>query len=323
MYRLVVSDMDETFLDANHAIPPANLRALRRMRELGVLFVPSSGRWYSSIMDNFTGEARELIEGGYVLSYNGGFINRTGDPTPLTTCGLSGECANAIYAKGLDLGLCMHINVADGHVFVGFINRTGDPTPLTTCGLSGECANAIYAKGLDLGLCMHINVADGHVFVNDAPARERDYLKSITGVTHFRGSDHPDLSFLEERGIVKILYVDWDFDALQELGHELAPMAGRLGVEITFSSRRYLEFMPAGVDKGTGLVRLAKMLDIPMSQVIAVGDSANDLPMIKAAGLGIGVANATDDVRPYCDVVLETAGADGAFNELVERFLEP
>ena len=44
MYRLVASDMDETFLDADHAIPEANLRALRRMRELGVLFVPSSGR---------------------------------------------------------------------------------------------------------------------------------------------------------------------------------------------------------------------------------------------------------------------------------------
>ena len=276
MYRLVVSDMDETFLDANHAIPPANLRAVRRMRELGVLFVPSSGRWYSSIMDNFTGEARELIEGGYVLSYNGGFIN-----------------------------------------------RTGDPTPLTTCGLSGECAHAIYAKGLELGLCMHINVADGHVFVNDAPTLEREYLKAISGVSHFRGSDHPNLSFLEERGIVKILYVDWDFDALQKLGHELAPMAERLGVEITFSSRRYLEFMPAGVDKGTGLMRLAEMLGIPMSQVIAVGDSANDLPMIKAAGLGIGVANVTDDVRPHCDVVLETAGTDGAFTELVERFLEP
>lgn len=176
MYRLVASDMDETFLDADHAIPASNLRALKRMRELGVLFVPSSGRWYSSIMDNFSGEARELIEGGYVLSYNGGFIN-----------------------------------------------RVGDPTPLTTCGLSNECANAIYAKGLELGLCMHVNVADGHVFVNDAPARERDYLESITGVTHFRGSDHPDLSFLEGRGIVKILYVDWDFDALQELAASSRP----------------------------------------------------------------------------------------------------
>ena len=276
MYRLVASDMDETFLDADHAIPASNLRALKRMRELGVLFVPSSGRWYSSIMDNFSGEARELIEDGYVLSYNGGFIN-----------------------------------------------RVGDPTPLTTCGLSNECANAIYAKGLELGLCMHVNVADGHVFVNDAPTRERDYLESITGVTHFRGSDHPDLSFLEGRCIVKILYVDWDFDELQELGRKLAPMAERLGVDITFSSKRYLELMPAGVDKGTGLTRLADMLGIPMSEVIAVGDSANDLSMIKAAGLGVGAANVTDDVRPYCDVVLETAGTEGAFSELIERFLEP
>ncbi len=119
MYRLVASDMDETFLDADHAIPASNLRALKRMRELGVLFVPSSGRWDSSIMDNFSGEARELIEDGYVLSYNGGFINRVGDPTPLTTCGLSNECANAIYAKGLELGLCMHVKFLDHGQLLG------------------------------------------------------------------------------------------------------------------------------------------------------------------------------------------------------------
>lgn len=275
MYRLVASDMDETFLDADHAIPEANLRALRRMRELGVLFVPSSGRWYSSIMDNFTGEARELLEGSYVLSYNGGFIN-----------------------------------------------RVGDPEPLTTCGLSRACAEELYARGRELGLAMHINVADGHVFVPDADDDERAYLASISGVTHVNSKDHPDLSFLEGRDIVKILYVNRDFDALQELGASLAPVAERLGVEVTFSSKRYLEFMPAGVNKGTGLARLAEMLEIPLSEVIAVGDSANDLSMIQAAGLGVGVANVTDDVRPSCDVVLNTTGMDGAFEELVERFLE-
>lgn len=275
VYRLVASDMDETFLDSNHAIPPTNLRALRRMRELGVLFVPSSGRWYSSIMDNFPGEARELLEGSYVLSYNGGFIN-----------------------------------------------RVGDPEPLTTCGLSRACAEELYARGRELGLAMHINVADGHVFVPDADDDERAYLASISGVTHVNSKDHPDLSFLEGRDIVKILYVNRDFDALQELGASLAPVAERLGVEVTFSSKRYLEFMPAGVNKGTGLARLAEMLEIPLSEVIAVGDSANDLSMIQAAGLGVGVANATDDVRPSCDVVLDTTGMDGAFEELVERFLE-
>ncbi|MDO4437708.1 MAG: HAD-IIB family hydrolase [Coriobacteriaceae bacterium] len=276
MYRLVASDMDETFLDASRSVPEANLRALRRMKELGVLFVPSSGRWYSSIMDNFSGEARELIEGSYVLSYNGGFMN-----------------------------------------------RVGDPAPLTTCGISRACAEELYAVGRELGLCMHINVADGHVFVPDADDAERAYLALISGVTHVNSKDHPDLSFLGDRDIVKLIYVNRDFEALQELGETLAPMAERLGVEITFSSKRYLEFMPAGVNKGTGLARLAQMLDIPMSEVIAVGDSANDLSMIQAAGLGVGVANVTDDVRPYCDAVLETTGMDGAFEELVERFLEP
>lgn len=275
VYRLVASDMDETFLDSNHVIPPANLRALRRMRELGVLFVPSSGRWYSSIMDNFPGEARELLEGSYVLSYNGGFIN-----------------------------------------------RVGDPEPLTTCGLSRACAEELYARGRELGLAMHINVADGHVFVPNADDDESAYLASISGVTHVNSKDHPDLSFLEGRDIVKILYVNRDFDALQELGASLAPVAERLGVEVTFSSKRYLEFMPAGVNKGTGLARLAEMLEIPLSEVIAVGDSANDLSMIQAAGLGVGVANVTDDVRSSCDVVLNTTGMDGAFEELVERFLE-
>lgn len=276
MYKLVATDMDETFLDHGHQIPEANIRAMQRMKELGVLFVPSSGRWYSSIMDNFAHLDPALLEGSYVISYNGGFIN-----------------------------------------------RVGDPKPLTSCGIGRACAEELYALGCELGKCMHVNVADGHVFVCDAPEAERTYLEKISGVTHFNSAEHTDLSFLDSRDIVKLIFMDPDFEGLQQLGRELEPMAQRLGVEITFSSKRYLEFMPAGIDKGYGLKKLAEMLGIPMDQVIGVGDSANDLAMIKAAGLGVGVANVTDDVRPYCDAVLESTGDDGAFEELVEKYLEP
>lgn len=276
MYKLVATDMDETFLDHDHQIPEANIRAMQRMKELGVLFVPSSGRWYSSIMDNFAHLDPALLEGSYVISYNGGFIN-----------------------------------------------RVGDPNPLTSCGIGRACAEELYALGRELGKCMHVNVADGHVFVCDAPETERTYLEKISGVTHFSSANHADLSFLDGRDIVKLIFMDTDFEGLQQLGRELEPMAQRLGVEITFSSKRYLEFMPAGIDKGYGLKKLAEMLGIPMDQVIGVGDSANDLAMIKAAGLGVGVANVTDDVRPYCDIVLESTGDDGAFEELVEKYLEP
>lgn len=276
MYKLVATDMDETFLDHDHQIPEANIRAMQRMKELGVLFVPSSGRWYSSIMDNFAHLDPALLEGSYVISYNGGFIN-----------------------------------------------RVGDPNPLTSCGIGRACAEELYALGRELGKCMHVNVADGHVFVCDAPEAERTYLEKISGVTHFSSAEHTDLSFLDSRDIVKLIFMDPDFEGLQQLGRELEPMAQRLGVEITFSSKRYLEFMPAGIDKGYGLKKLAEMLGTPMDQVIGVGDSANDLAMIKAAGLGVGVANVTDDVRPYCDIVLESTGDDGAFEELVEKYLEP
>lgn len=276
MYKLVATDMDETFLDHDHQIPEANIRAMQRMKELGVLFVPSSGRWYSSIMDNFAHLDPALLEGSYVISYNGGFIN-----------------------------------------------RVGDPNPLTSCGIGRACAEELYALGRELGKCMHVNVADGHVFVCDAPEAERTYLEKISGVTHFSSAEHTDLSFLDSRDIVKLIFMDPDFEGLQQLGRELEPMAQRLGVEITFSSKRYLEFMPAGIDKGYGLKKLAEMLGISMDQVIGVGDSANDLAMIKAAGLGVGVANVTDDVRPYCDIVLESTGDDGAFEELVEKYLEP
>lgn len=276
MYKLVATDMDETFLDHDHQIPEANIRAMQRMKELGVLFVPSSGRWYSSIMDNFAHLDPALLEGSYVISYNGGFIN-----------------------------------------------RVGDPNPLTSCGIGRACAEELYALGRELGKCMHVNVADGHVFVCDAPEAERTYLEKISGVTHFSSAEHTDLSFLDSRDIVKLIFMDPDFEGLQQLGRELEPMAQRLGVEITFSSKRYLEFMPAGIDKGYGLKKLAEMLGIPMDQVIGVGDSANDLAMIKAAGLGVGVANVTDDVRPYCGIVLESTGDDGAFEELVEKYLEP
>lgn len=54
-----------------------------------------------------------------------------------------------------------------------------------------------------------------------------------------------------------------------------------------------------------------------------VGDAANDIDMVRAAGFGVGVANASPDLVPYCDVVLETSAYDGAFPELCERYLEP
>lgn len=275
-YKLVASDMDETFLHDSCIIPEGNKAALARMRELGVLFVPCSGRAYNSIAANLDTLDPELLDSTYIISFNGGFINRYGDPKPLCTCGISYEAADAIYRRGRELGLCIHV-------------------------------------------CFD----DGTYNVFDPPASERDFLASYPSIRYQTCEGHPDLSFLEKKPIVKVLYMSEDFDGLRKLGATMNDFAEDLGTAITFSSNRYLEFMPQGVTKATGLAKLAELLGIGLDQIIGFGDSANDIAMLDAAGLGVGVANVTDDAREHCDVVLDSTCFEGALLELVERFLEP
>lgn len=267
--------MDETFLDDDHLIPAANVEALRRMRELGVLFVPSSGRPYQSIMSNFADIDQSLLEGSYVISYNGGFINRYGDPNPVLSTTMDRDSVEFLYQYGMEHRLAMHIYTPSGKIFTQFL-----------------------------------------------PPEEATYVRNITGVIQLDDSIS-SLDFVGDEELVKILYMNSDFEAVKRLGAELPPQLDPALVDITYSSQRYVEFVPAGVNKGTGLVHLAQLLGIDVADTIGVGDSANDQAMIEMAGLGVGVANVTDDVRPLCDLVLETSGRDGAFPELVRRVIEP
>ncbi|MFB6114587.1 MAG: phosphoserine phosphatase SerB [Halodesulfurarchaeum sp.] len=56
--------------------------------------------------------------------------------------------------------------------------------------------------------------------------------------------------------------------------------------------------------KDEALSDLADELGIPLDACVAVGDGANDLPMLDVAGLAIGF-DPKDSVRPACDVVVE------------------
>ena len=57
------------------------------------------------------------------------------------------------------------------------------------------------------------------------------------------------------------------------------------------------------VSKATALLRVAGHYDIPMNQVMAIGDAANDIPMIQAAGIAIAMDNATPQVKRIADWV--------------------
>ncbi|MCD8502000.1 MAG: Cof-type HAD-IIB family hydrolase [Bacillaceae bacterium] len=85
----------------------------------------------------------------------------------------------------------------------------------------------------------------------------------------------------------------------------------------------FLEFTELGVTKGTSLNQLIDRLGIIREEVIAVGDSYNDLSMIEFAGLGVAMGNAPDDIKEIADYVTDTNMNDGVAKVVEEFILKP
>jgi hypothetical protein len=80
-------------------------------------------------------------------------------------------------------------------------------------------------------------------------------------------------------------------------------------------SPRYRGFMceiaPAGVSKWTGILHLAQDRGIDASEICAVGDDVNDIPMIVEAGLGVAMGNAVDELKAVADRIAPCNNSDG------------
>lgn len=81
-----------------------------------------------------------------------------------------------------------------------------------------------------------------------------------------------------------------------------------------------LEFTRAGVNKGVALRALAEILSIDPAETMAIGDTENDLAIIKAAGIGVAMGNATPAVREQADYVTDDNESDGVATAM-EHFI--
>lgn len=82
----------------------------------------------------------------------------------------------------------------------------------------------------------------------------------------------------------------------------------------------YVEMMPLGIDKAYGLSKLLKKLGYTRSQMICCGDGFNDISMIEYAGLGVAMANASEQVRARADYIAPHCDEDGLV-DVIRRFI--
>lgn len=75
------------------------------------------------------------------------------------------------------------------------------------------------------------------------------------------------------------------------------------GLSVTSSLGNNLEINHIDATKGKGLLALASYLGVSMGQVMAFGDGENDISMLQAAGMGVAMGNAPEEVKAAANLV--------------------
>ena len=99
--------------------------------------------------------------------------------------------------------------------------------------------------------------------------------------------------------------------------HEIARWKEKFGNRCTVvpGQLEWLDMMPNGVNKASGLSHILRCLNISPNECMAIGDNDNDMEMLEMAGLPAAVQSAKPAVRELAEVVTDTV------ENLFERIL--
>ena len=102
---------------------------------------------------------------------------------------------------------------------------------------------------------------------------------------------------------------------------ELEELKKEIDFTTSISSNHNVEVMVANVNKATGIQQMLKHFDLKGSEILAIGDSDNDLPMFKLVNYAVAMKNAPDHIKEVVDDVTDfTCDEDGVYHYLSSKF---
>lgn len=91
-------------------------------------------------------------------------------------------------------------------------------------------------------------------------------------------------------------------------------------LHVVSSGDNNFEIMMGNSSKGNAVAYLAKSLGIKPEEVMCIGDSENDISMIKYAGVGVAMGNGLDIVKEVADYITDTNNNSGV-GKAIEEFV--
>ncbi len=174
----------------------------------------------------------------------------------------------------------------------------------------------LLTKIVPLGF--HVNIyIDDRLLIAKMNDESRIY-QEISGVEPVVVGDLIDYMGQNKIASTKILVVAEEAQ-LDLLAEELrSDFPGKINV--SKSKPFFLELMHNEVDKGRALATVAGYYGIKREEVIAVGDSYNDLEMLNYAGLGVAVANAREEIKSKANYIT-CSNNQGGVARVIDKFI--
>ncbi len=181
--------------------------------------------------------------------------------------------------------------------------------------LPRELVAEIFAFAEELGIGIYTYAGPGIV----AGSRHDEHMEYAAAINHLE-IFHPERPMdLVAEPVTKCMGTVPEAHAL-EIAERLRERFGDR-VTVLRSEPFFVEMIPAGTDKAEGIASLVERLGMDRRDVIACGDSFNDIAMLEYAGLGVAMANAQESVKEVADVVTLSNDEEGVARVIEEYML--
>ena len=271
--KLIAVDMDGTLLNSNGRVSPRNAAALHAAEAAGIEIVVATGRRHCYAMHIL--RDLKLHHANALVSSNGTVIRTIG--------------ADLLHRTHMPLStahwLCEHVTAFRSTLVITF--DTVQPDGEDTRG-------AMVVEDIDQ---LHNSIGRWTIANEPYIAQVRPIEDALLG--------NPPIQMMLCGPIARMRQAE----ALL-LQH---PLVSHVGVEtptpdaeVTLHRTEYperdlciLDILPAGCSKASALLHLAELRGISMSQVLAIGNNWNDVPMLELAGQAILMSNAPEDLKDF------------------------
>ena len=287
MIQIIASDMDGTLLNDKMVISKRNADAIKEAQKNGVHFIVSSGRGYNEIKPLI--EAADFISplitlnGAEVLDENGKVLSSS--PLPKIT---AKKIIRLLRKKGLyaevitSKGIYSDNKAKRIENFAELLTRVSPDTPY-------KLAVIMASNRLEL---MNINYTD-------------DYMELI-----------------DEKHTKVFKIVAFSSEGKKVLDPIRDEISQNSELVVTSSSESNIEINHVNAQKGIALQAYADYLNIPMDNVMAIGDNNNDVSMLKVAGMSYAMENGSNEVKMLAKRIADTNTSDGVGKAIEEVLRE-